>query len=174
MTASSKGSSDSAARQQRDVQQGQDRKDEKKRAGDTSAASGQAGAVQAGAARQPENPMPAQHLRKPGSEAEMDLAPRFEARDYRGSGKLDGMVALVTGGDSGIGRAVAVLFAREGADVALAYLSEHTDAEATLACVEAEGRRGLLLPGDVRDTAYCREAVEKTVRDVRSTRHPGQ
>ena len=121
-------------------------------------------AVQAGHSRQPENPMPSQHLAKPGLEADMELQPRYMAPHYRGSGKLEGMVALVTGGDSGIGRAVAVLFAREGADVAVAYLDEHADAEQTQAAIEAEGTRCVLLPGDVRDPAFCREAVDRTVK----------
>ena len=80
------------------------------------------------------------------------------APDYRGSGKLEGFAAIVTGGDSGIGRAVAVLFAREGADVAIAYLDEHDDADETQRCVEAEGRRCLLLAGDVKDAAFCADA----------------
>ena len=119
-------------------------------------------AVQAGARAQPDR-FPAQRLAKPGREAEMALAPRYEAPDYRGSGKLEGFAALVTGGDSGIGRAVAVLFAREGADVAIAYLDEHDDAEATKAAVEREGRRAIVLPGDVRDAAWCESAVARTV-----------
>jgi len=123
-------------------------------------------AVQAGAREQPENPMPEQHLRKPGVEGEMELRPRYAAPDYRGSEKLKDRVALVTGGDSGIGRAVAVLFAREGADVAVVYLSEHADAEETRRAVQAEGRRCLLIPGDVRDPAFCRDAVEHTVREL--------
>jgi len=93
----------------------------------------------------------------------MQLQPKFMAEGYKGSGKLEGMTALVTGGDSGIGRAVAVLFAREGADVAIFYLNEHVDAEKTKRCVEAEGRRCLLMAGDVKDAALCREVVEKTV-----------
>jgi len=117
--------------------------------------------VQAGTRRQPQNPLPAQHLRKPGREQDLDLAPRYRAPDYLGSEKLDGMAAIVTGGDSGIGRAVAVLFAREGADVAIVYLSEHADAEATKQAVEAEGRRCLLVAGDVRDSGFCEEAVKR-------------
>nr|WP_317616493.1 SDR family oxidoreductase [Luteimonas gilva] len=120
-------------------------------------------AVQAGARRQPENPMPRQHLAKPGNERDLKVQPRFLAPDYAGSGKLEGMAAIVTGGDSGIGRAVAVLFAREGADVAVLYLDEHEDAQATLRCVEAEGRNGILISGDVKDPDFCERAVRETV-----------
>ncbi|HEX8500677.1 MAG TPA: SDR family oxidoreductase [Pyrinomonadaceae bacterium] len=117
-------------------------------------------------AEQPESPMPAQHVRKPGLEAELELKPRYEAPHYRGSSKLNNKAALITGGDSGIGRAVAVLFAREGADVALVYLpEEQADAEETLAAVEREGRRALLIPGDVRKADFCRRAVERTVEE---------
>ena len=119
--------------------------------------------VQAGPRRQPKQ-MPEQHLHKPGNEHELELAPRFLAPDYRGSGKLDGMAAIITGGDSGIGRAVAVLFAREGADVAICYLSEHKDARATRAHVEDEGRRCIAIAGDVRDPRFCERAVRKTVK----------
>lgn len=94
----------------------------------------------------------------------MTPKPAFSAPDYKGSGKLDGRAALITGGDSGIGRAVAVLFAREGADVAIVYLpQEQGDAEVTEAAVVAEGRRCLLIPGDVRDSAFCESAVQATV-----------
>ncbi len=103
------------------------------------------------------------HLEKPGLESDLDTAPMYEAPAYLGSEKLKGMVALVSGGDSGIGRAVAVLFAREGADVAISYLEEHEDAAETQRAVEAEGRRCLLLPGDVSDAGYCRDALAKTV-----------
>ena len=119
--------------------------------------------VQTGRRAQPENPLPAQHLRKPGIEAELRPRPRFMAPDYRGSDKLRDMAALITGGDSGIGRSVAVLYAREGADVAIVYLSEDQDAEETRRCVEAEGRRCVLIPGDVKDPAFCRAAVQKTL-----------
>ena len=118
---------------------------------------------QAGTRRQPVNPMPAQHLDKPGNESELELAPRFLAPDYRGSAKLEGRVALITGGDSGIGRAVAVLFAREGADVAIVYLDEHEDAEATCKHVSDEGGHCLAIAGDVRDPAFCERAVADTI-----------
>jgi NAD(P)-dependent dehydrogenase (short-subunit alcohol dehydrogenase family) len=120
-------------------------------------------AVQAGTRRQPENPLPKQHQRKPGHEHELDPRPRFLAPDYAGSGKLDGMAALVTGGDSGIGRAVAVLFAREGADVAITYLSEDVDAEETKRAVEAEGRRCIAVAGDVKDPAFCEDMVAHVI-----------
>lgn len=103
------------------------------------------------------------HLEKPGLEKDLDTAPMYEAPHYKGSDKLKGMAALISGGDSGIGRAVAVLFAREGADVAIAYLEEHEDARETQRAVEGEGRRCVLLPGDVSDPDYCRDAVARTV-----------
>jgi len=109
----------------------------------------------------PSPPLPPQHLDKPGRQADMALQPEFMAPDYRGSGKLEGMVAIVTGGDSGIGRAVAVLYAREGAQLALIYLNEHEDAAETQRCVQAEGQDCLLLPGDVRDPEFCRDAARQ-------------
>jgi NAD(P)-dependent dehydrogenase (short-subunit alcohol dehydrogenase family) len=121
---------------------------------------------QVGQRRYPEPPLPKQHLPKPGIEAELEPRPQFEAPEYRGSGKLEGMVALITGGDSGIGRAVAVLYAREGADVGIIYLNEHEDARETARAVEAEGRRAVLVPGDVSDPAFCRRAVETAVREL--------
>ena len=150
-----------AADRQRDIQREQDRKDQ---ADAAASSSGGKGAVQAGTRAQPEE-MPAQHVEKPGRESELELAPRFRAPDYKGSEKLQGMAAIVTGGDSGIGRAVAVLFAREGADVAIVYLESQGDAEETKRCVEQEGRRCLLIQGDVKDAGFCRRAVESTVRE---------
>ena len=125
-----------------------------------------AGAVQAGERKYPEPPQPRQRQEKPGRESELEPRPAYLAREYRGSGKLEGRIALITGGDSGIGRAVAVLFAREGADVAIVYLNEHEDADETRRAVEAEGRRALLIPGDVTDSSFCDEAVETTVREL--------
>lgn len=119
--------------------------------------------IQAGMRTQPAPPFPPIHLQKPGLESEMDPPPQFLAPDYEGSGKLRDKVAIVTGGDSGIGRAVAVLYAREGADVAIVYLNEHEDAEETKRHVEQEGRRCLLLPGDVRDAQFCTDVVQKTL-----------
>lgn len=122
------------------------------------------GAMQAGARAYPEPPLPQQHQPKPGSEATLDPAPMYDAPFYKGSAKLDGLAAIITGGDSGIGRSVAVLFAREGADVAIIHLAEEQeDAAVTRAAVEREGRRCLLIAGDVREQAFCRSAVEQTV-----------
>jgi NAD(P)-dependent dehydrogenase (short-subunit alcohol dehydrogenase family) len=119
--------------------------------------------MQAGARTYPVPPLPGQHLKKPGQEADLDLAPMYDAPHYKGSDKLKDMAALITGADSGIGRAVAVLFAREGADVAVAYLNEHEDAAETKRAVEKEGRRCILLSGDVANPKFCKEAVTRTV-----------
>lgn len=104
-----------------------------------------------------------EHLSKPGNEKDLSTAPMYEAPQYKGSDKLLGMKALITGGDSGIGRAVAVLYAREGADVAISYLDEHDDAKTTQRAVEAEGRRCILIPGDISDPDHCAETVKRTV-----------
>lgn len=110
---------------------------------------------------------PPQHqTRQPGLESAMRPRPESEARHYRGSGKLDGKVAIVTGGDSGIGRSVCVHFAKEGADVSILYLNEHGDAAETKALVEAQGRRALIVAGDVGDEPFCTRAVEETVRTL--------
>jgi NAD(P)-dependent dehydrogenase (short-subunit alcohol dehydrogenase family) len=122
--------------------------------------------MQAGARQYPVPPFTKQHQPKPGEEAKLSPAPMYDAPFYLGSKKLDGKVAIITGGDSGIGRAVAVLFAREGADVAVVYLEEHADAKQTETAVKKEGRRCLLLPGDVTDRAFCHEAVARTVREL--------
>lgn len=148
--------------EQRKIQRDTDTLD-KSRAVKPSGAQQNTGAVQAGSRAQPEPPFPEQHLSKPGLESELEPRPQFMAPDYKGSEKLRNMVALITGGDSGIGRSVAVLYAREGADVAIAYLSEHGDADETRRCVEAEGRRCISIAGDVRDPSFCREAVQKTI-----------
>jgi len=124
------------------------------------------GAMQAGARRYPEPPFPKQLLEKPGLEEEQDLAPMYDAPYWKGSAKLEGKKAIITGGDSGIGRAVAVLFAREGADVAILHLgAEQEDAEVTRAAIEKEGRRGLALAGDVTDRGWCEQAVRQVVQD---------
>jgi NAD(P)-dependent dehydrogenase (short-subunit alcohol dehydrogenase family) len=146
-------------RRQREIQAQTDRKDAQ-----TKARKPAKSPAQAGARRQPENLLPKQHQAKPGIESELDPRPQFLAPRYNGSGKLAGMSALITGGDSGIGRSVAVLFAREGADVAIVYLSEDGDAQETKDYVEGEGRRCLLIRGDVKDPSFCRKAVEKTVK----------
>ena len=116
---------------------------------------------------EPKPPYPAQKLEKPGIEAELEEQPRWRAPKYKAAGKLEGKVALVTGGDSGIGRAVAYLYAREGADVAIVHLpEEQQDADVTRGAIEEEGRRCLDLPGDLTDPTFCREAVERTVREL--------
>jgi NAD(P)-dependent dehydrogenase (short-subunit alcohol dehydrogenase family) len=111
-----------------------------------------------------EQTLPPQHQdTQPGRTAPMDPQPEVARREYRGSGKLEGKIALITGGDSGIGRSVAVLFAREGADVAIVYLEEDEDAEETRRLVEQEGRSALTIRGDVGDYGFCEEAVRRTV-----------
>ena len=107
---------------------------------------------------------PPQQQDPPGVTEKMDPQPRDSMEDYEGRGLLDGLKALITGGDSGIGRAVAIAFAKEGADVAIAYLNEHEDAEYTAARIRAERRECVLLPGDLAGRAHCQDVVDQTVR----------
>jgi NAD(P)-dependent dehydrogenase (short-subunit alcohol dehydrogenase family) len=117
-----------------------------------------------GQLKQPKSPMPAQHQAKPGIESKLDPRPRYEAPNYKGSEKLKGKVALITGADSGIGRAVAVMFAREGADVAFTYLpAEETDARETAAAIDEEGTQALSFAGDLQEPEFCRKVVKQTV-----------
>jgi NAD(P)-dependent dehydrogenase (short-subunit alcohol dehydrogenase family) len=118
------------------------------------------------AQEKPELQPPQHQDHRPGSEAEMTPKPQSQGSNYRAAGKLDGKVALITGGDSGIGRAVAILYAKEGADVAIMYLSEQQDAEETKRMVEAEGKRCLTLAGDVGDEKFCQQAVQQTVQEL--------
>src|SRR3954468_15950050 len=115
---------------------------------------------------EPKPPFPQQHQGKFGLENELNPRPRFLAPLYKAANKLEGKVAIITGGDSGIGRSVAILYAREGADVAIVFLpSELSDAEETQHLVENEGRRCLLIPGDLTDANFCKRAVERTVAE---------
>lgn len=115
---------------------------------------------------EPEPPFPKQHQSQPGLESELDPLPRWQAPNYRPANKLEGKVALITGGDSGIGRSVAYLYAREGADVAIVYLpQEQSDAEETARAIESVGRKCALLPLDLTEASACREAVGKTVKE---------
>lgn len=146
-----------AAREQRDIQKKIDRKD-------AQAPKQKPKPMQAGMRDYPAE-FPAQHLEKPGLEADLLQEPMYDAPAYEGSNKLRGKVALITGGDSGIGRAVAVLYAREGADVAIVYLNEDQDAELTQAAVETEGQRCITIAGDVADPEFCEAAVRETLKE---------
>lgn len=149
---------DQTAEQQRALQQQQRELDA------AAGEQGADGATQAGARRYPETPFKPNPQDKPGREQDLDPQPMYDAPFYKGSGKLEGFGTIVTGGDSGIGRSVAVLFAREGADVAIVHLAgEEEDAAIAKAAVEAEGRRCITIPGDVKDRAFCFEAVRRTV-----------
>lgn len=119
--------------------------------------------VQAGEHKEPTPPQPEQQIEKPGEAEDLELEPKYEAPDYKGSEKLKDKVAIITGGDSGIGRATAILYAREGADVVIVYLNEHVDAEKTKQHVEEEGQRALLCSGDVSDPEFCKHVVERTI-----------
>jgi NAD(P)-dependent dehydrogenase (short-subunit alcohol dehydrogenase family) len=155
---------EATSQRQRRIQQAQDAADAGPAAKGEGGKADRPPAVQAGPREQPQR-MPPQHMPKPGRESALRPRPRFDAPDYLGSEKLKGSVALITGGDSGIGRAVAVLFAREGADVAIVYLDSHDDARETARWVEKEGTRCLLIAGDVKDAAFCADAVERTVKE---------
>src|SRR5918996_2743198 len=109
--------------------------------------------------------VPEQELEHPGLESQMDMRPDYGEASYRGSGRLTGKAAIITGGDSGIGRAVALAFAREGADVLISYLDEHSDAEETVRIVEKEGRRCIAVAGDIGDEAHCRQIVERAIQE---------
>jgi len=144
------------AAKQRRIQKTVDRKDQKGK-------SAKVPPMQAGARPYPVPPFPKQHHPKPGDERVLDPPPMYDAPYYRGSGKLQGMTALITGGDSGIGRAVAVLFAREGANIVILYLTEKADAAVTKAAVEKEGQRCLAIAGDVSDRGFCETAVAEAL-----------
>jgi NAD(P)-dependent dehydrogenase (short-subunit alcohol dehydrogenase family) len=119
-----------------------------------------------GPAQEPRPPYMKAKLQKPGLQSQMRPQPRYEGSRYRPAGKLEGKVALITGGDSGIGRAVAVLYAREKADVAIIYLpEEQSDAEQTRDAVQEHGRECLLIPGDVTDPEFCQRAVQETLEE---------
>jgi NAD(P)-dependent dehydrogenase (short-subunit alcohol dehydrogenase family) len=156
---------DQAAREQKGIQRQIEKLDERSPSKTTAKSrdSRRHKASQTGSRRQPKSPLPEQHQEKPGFESDLRPQPNFEAPDYKGSQKLAGKVAMITGGDSGIGRAVAVLFAREGADVSIVYLNEHEDATETCRAVENEGRRCMAISGDVRDPRFCLDAVRHTV-----------
>jgi NAD(P)-dependent dehydrogenase (short-subunit alcohol dehydrogenase family) len=115
--------------------------------------------------KEPKPPYPDQPQEPPGHESEMTPAPDFGEESYKGSGRLKGKAAIITGGDSGIGRAVALAFAREGADVLISYLNEEDDAEKTQSVVEAEGRKCVLVPGDISEESHCKKIVERAVAE---------
>ena len=125
-------------------------------------------AMQAGARKYPEPPFPPQHQSKPGHQNKIKPQPLDDAPYYKGSDKLKDKVAIITGGDSGIGRAIAVLFAREGADIAIIYLQEREDANETKRAVETEGRKCLGISGDVGDREFCKTAVDHIARELGS------
>src|SRR4051812_24556515 len=116
--------------------------------------------------RGPKPPHPAQQQQEPGLESQMDPRPDYGEDSYRGSGKLKGKAALITGGDSGIGRAVALAFAREGADVLISYLNEESDARETARAVEKEGRKCVTVAGDIQDEGHCKKLVERAVKEL--------
>src|SRR5438045_2266776 len=119
------------------------------------------------AQNKPKKQPPQKQKTQPGREYLMKPRPRADDPGHPGSGKLDGKVALITGGDSGIGRAVAIAFAKEGADTAIVYLNEHKDAAETVRLVEGEGRRCVKIAGDVGDEKFCFQAVKETLKNFR-------
>lgn len=147
-----------AAEKQRDIQDQVD-------ASDAKTGKKKETAMQAGARHYPVPPFPMQHQEKPGNEAKLNPPPMYDAPFYIGSEKLKDKVAVITGGDSGIGRSVAVLFAREGAHIVICHLDEKQDAEETKKAVEAEGRRCMIIAGDVSKKKFCKEAIAKTVKE---------
>src|SRR4051812_29282542 len=114
----------------------------------------------------PQPPQPEQPQPTPGYETEMQHKADHGENSYKGSGKLTGRKAVITGADSGIGRAVAIAFAREGADVLIAYLEEHEDAKETAKWVEQAGRKAVLVPGDIQDEAHCKEIINRAVQEL--------
>lgn len=146
-----------AAKGERDIQAKIDRTDEGAPQPDDTA-------PQTGARKYPAPPLPKQHQPKPGLESKLDPQPMFDAPYYVGSQKLKDKVAIITGGDSGIGRSVALLFAREGADVGILYLDEHDDARTTKEAVEKEGRKCITIAGDVADASFCNDAVARVIK----------
>lgn len=151
------------AREGREIQAEADAANRKKKSAKSTSGPSSKGASQLGQRDYPDR-FPAQHLKKPGVEADLEVKPMYSAPSYEGSNKL--MVALITGGDSGIGRSIAVLFAREGADVAIVYLNEDQDAQDTCIAVEEEGTRCIAIAGDVSDSAFCQRAVAETVEKL--------
>jgi NAD(P)-dependent dehydrogenase (short-subunit alcohol dehydrogenase family) len=113
----------------------------------------------------PQPPQPEQRQTPPGATSDMTPEPDHGEHSYKGSGRLTGKAAIITGADSGIGRAVAIAFAREGADILISYLQEHDDAKQTQHWVEKAGRRAILMPGDVADETYCQSVIDRAVRE---------
>src|SRR5579884_1953889 len=114
---------------------------------------------------EPKPPYPEPHQKAPGSEAKMEVKPDYGEQSYKGFGRLSGRAALITGGDSGIGRAVALAYAREGADILISYLNEHPDAEETVRVVEESGRKAVAVPGDISNEQHCRQLIQQTLSE---------
>ena len=114
----------------------------------------------------PKPPFASQRQPMPGTTDAMQPRPDHGEKTYKGCGRLKGLKAVITGGDSGIGRAVAIAYAREGADILIAYLNEHEDANEVKQLVEQEGRNAVLVPGDLKDPQHCREAIKRAIDDL--------